>query len=85
MTRAPLSLTLEQVRAMVIEQTNSRGALTAFARRCGVGRPYICQVRNGDTPPSDKVLAALGLRKQTVTRYIADATPVFSTTRKGKT
>ena len=52
------------------------GSQAAVARRIGVAPQFISKVLDGQSPPSDKILAALGLERIVVYRPIAG--------RKGK-
>ena len=49
------------VRARLVEFIAQHGYRTA-AEKIGIKHPYLAEVARGDKPPSDKVLAGLGLR-----------------------
>jgi hypothetical protein len=82
MSAEPIMMTEDQVIRLIKARTAPRGQLTAFANDCDVTPGYICQILSRRTPISDRVLERLGLRCETVTRYVPRATPVFITTRK---
>lgn len=82
MSAEPTMLTEDQVIRLIKARIAPRGQLTAFAEDCGVTPGFISQIVTQRSPISDCVLERLGLRRETVTRYVARATPVFTTTRK---
>lgn len=52
--------TLDTVRSVLTQYIATHGTKTA-ALHCGVGVQFLRDVQQGKRPPSDKVLAALGL------------------------
>ena len=85
MSTEPMMLTEDQVIRLIKARTAPCGQLAAFAEECGVSSGFICNIAAGRMPVSDTVLQRLGLRRETIVRYVPRAMPVFSTTRKART
>lgn len=48
------------------EAVDEYGSQTKFAKSCGVTQAYVSQVLSGKTPPSVRLLSAVGLRRAVV-------------------
>ncbi len=62
-------VTEDELRAIVRERMHMLGMTqTEYAKHIGIGRVCLCNFLNSNSTPGDKLLARLGLAKQT--RYI---------------
>lgn len=52
-----------EVFAAIKRMVDAAGSQAAFARQAGVTPQYVSQVLNAQKPPSDDLLAAVGLRR----------------------
>jgi hypothetical protein len=60
---AKTEMTIEQVLALLDRRIEQAGGVRSFARLVGVSPQYISSIRGQITPPSDRVLSALGVRR----------------------
>jgi DNA-binding transcriptional regulator YdaS (Cro superfamily) len=56
----------EQMIALLREAERRAGSSAALARKIGVTRAYLCQIKSGAAGVSDRVLDALGLERKTI-------------------
>ena len=60
---AKREMTIEEVLARLDLQIERAGGVRAFARQVGVSPQFVSAVRGRNTPPSDRLLAAIGVRR----------------------
>lgn len=53
----------------MLERRMQGRTLRALAKELGISAPYLSDIMNGNRSPGPKVLKALGLERETVTRY----------------
>jgi hypothetical protein len=66
----PPEMTSLELHARIRREIDLAGSCAAWGRKVGVGKSYAHQVYNGERPPSDLVLAALGLRRIRRDRFV---------------
>ena len=65
---AKIELSLDDVLALLDRAIDEAGGVRAMARRIGVSPQYLSAIRMRDAPPSDRVLAAIEVKRIYVRR-----------------
>jgi hypothetical protein len=60
---AKREMPIEDVLTRLDEHIARAGGVRAFARQIGVSPQYLSAIRGRNTPPSDRVLDAIGVRR----------------------
>lgn len=63
------NMTEDDVRALLLRETERAGSQRAWAARHGVSAPYVHDVIRGKRAPGRKMLAILGLRRIATYEY----------------